>query len=167
MIKLLKLYTLILAVLFMGCSDILGYEDPDVTLEPEQITGEWLRVTETPSDVPGLYKKDTVIYQIGLDKLTDYLKFVDKSIYEPLTFKIIYPKGGTSYGYIERPDEHYRDFDTDRQEAILNYKLYQGLPATPTLTCWIAFSVPRNHPADTLRVKTDNETFGLKKKERP
>lgn len=150
-------------ILFVQCGNILGDDNPSNYLEPKNITGEWLRIKEVPSDVAGLYRKDTVVYQIGLDKLTDYIKFVDKNIYDPLTFKIIYPHGGTKYGYLERPDDNFRDYDVDKQESSLNYKLYLGLPEITT-QYRASFSVPNGYQADTLNVRIDSEVFGLKRK---
>lgn len=156
---------LLILILLIQCSTILGEDDHQIDLKAEHLTGEWINVTEAPSEIRGLYRKDTVIYQIGLEKLTDYVKFVDKSIYDPLTFKIIYPKGGNVVGYLEKPNDFdYRDFDYDRGEAILNYKLYLGLPGVTTKDT-ISFSVPQGFPADTLRVTINHkEIFGLKKR---
>jgi hypothetical protein len=155
--------TFFFLILFAQCATILGDEDPSNFLEPKHITGEWLRIKEVPSDVAGLYRKDTVVYQIGLDKLSDYLKFVSKNIYDPLTFKIIYPRGGTKYGYLERPGNNFRDYDMDKQESSLNYELYLGLPDIITLYR-TSFSVPYGYTADTLNVKIDSEVFGFKRK---
>jgi hypothetical protein len=160
----MKIYPLIFfLILFVQCGNILGEDDPSNFLEPENIIGEWVRVKEVPSDVAGLYRKDTTIYQIGLDKLTDYMKFVDKSLYDPLTFKIIYLKGGTLYGYLERPEDNYRAYDIEKQESSLNYNLYLGLPDITTMYR-ASFTVPNGYTADTLKVTINSEVFGLKRK---
>lgn len=153
-----KHYLIFFLALFIQCESILGQDQ--TYLQPENITGEWLRVMEVPSDVAGLYRKDTAVYQIGLDKLTDYIKFVDKNIYKPLTFKVLYPHGGLKYGYLHEPDE---DYDWDREESTLNYNLELGMPENTT-RYQASFSVPKGFPLDTLRVTIDSETFGLKKR---
>lgn len=150
-------------VLWVQCGDILQGDDPAGFLEPGHLIGEWVKVSYVQSDVQGLLRIDTTTYQIGLDNLTDYIKFADKNVYDPLTFKILYQRGGTKYGYLERPDDNFRDFDVNMQESMLNYELNLGLPEITTLQK-ISFAVPRGCRADTLRVTIDSEVFGLKRK---
>lgn len=157
----IKYYLIFILALLVQCGNLIG-DDPSLYLEPENLVGEWLQVVDVPSDVQGLYRRDTTKYEIGLDQLTDYIKFVDKSIYDPLTFKVIYPRGGAQYGYLERPEDNFRDFN-DNSEAILNYKLNLGLPET-TILHQASFSVPRGCSYDTLRVTIDAEIIGLKRK---
>jgi hypothetical protein len=156
-----KHYLVFFLALLVQCENFMG-DDPTLYLEPENIVGEWLQVVDVPSDVQGLYRRDTTVYLIGLDQLTDYVKFVDKSIYDPLTFKIIFPRGGTQYGYLERPEDNFRDFN-DNSESILNYELNLGLPETPTIH-YASFAVPRGCSPDTLRVTIDSGIIGLKRK---
>lgn len=154
------LLMLLSSVLLIQCSDILG-EDPQTFMQPVNIIGEWIRVTETPSDVQGLYRKDTTIYQIGLDSLQKFVTWIDPSLYKPVTFKILYQRGGTKYGYLHEPDEEY---DWELEESNLKYNLDLGLPEQTT-RYEINFSVPKNCPPDTLRVTLDrSEIFGLKKR---
>lgn len=159
----MKRYLMILFILFVQCGNLLGEDDASNFLEPQHITGEWYQVKEVPSDVAGLYRKDTVIYMIGLDSLSDYIKFVDRRIYDPLTFKVIYPRGGTKFGYLEKPKDDFRDFDYDRQESILNYILYLGLPEMTT-KYQASFRVPNGYASDTLSITVESDKFGLKKK---
>jgi hypothetical protein len=156
-----KHYLIFFLAILVQCSNFMG-DDPTLYLEPENIIGEWVQISEVPSDVQGLYRKDTTVYLIGLDQLSDYIKFVDKNIYDPLTFKVIYQRGGTQYGYLERPEDNFRDFN-DNSESILNYELNLGLPET-TVLHQASFSVPRGCSYDTLRVTVDSDTIGLKRK---
>ena len=146
-------------LLLLNCGNLIG-DDPQLKLDKNDLKGEWVRITEIPSDIPGLYKKDTVIYQIGLEDLTSYIKFVDKSIIDPLTFKIVYPKGGFKYGYLHDRNEEY---DWDNETSYLMYTLELGLPQETT-KYQATFLVPKNFNADTLCVTIDSEIFGLKKR---
>jgi hypothetical protein len=149
----------IIIFIFSICFKIMA-EDPQIYLQPSNITGEWIRVIEAPSDVPGLYRKDTLIYQIGLDSLQDLVYDVNKSLYKPLAFKIIYQRGGNKFGYLHDPNENY---DWDREESSLQYHLELGLPEQLS-EFDITFSIPKGYSPDTLRVTCDLEVFGLKKK---
>jgi len=149
---------LLTAILFIQC-DLLLADDPQIYLEPEDITGVWLRVVEVPSDVPGLYRKETVVYRIGLESLENVYLEDGETLYKPLTFKVIYPHGGTKYGYIHEPKE---DYDWVREESCLKYRLEIGLPEVTTRYA-VSFTIPKGCPSDTMRVELESEVFGLKK----
>jgi hypothetical protein len=134
-------------------------DNAQTALEPEHITGEWVRIRFVPSDIPGLYRNDTIVYQIGLNKLSDYMKFVESSITNPLTFKIIYYSGGLQYGYLHDPEN---DYDWSSGISSLNYKLELGLPEN-TKQSKVTFLIPEFSLPDTLCITIDSETFGLKR----
>jgi len=145
-------YLLLIALMLAVHCDTVAGSDPQSWLEPSHIKGVWLRIKEKPSQIPGLYQKDTTTYRIGMDSLPDTGPYYIK---DPLTFYVVYEKGST-YGYIHSPDE---DFSLDDECATLTYTLILGLPG-PTTTQNVTFGMP---VADSLKVTLGADEFGLQR----
>ena len=155
--KIIILSMLLLIVMQCGSLDsLIGSDDARLYLEPKHIVGEWVRIVDEPSDVSGLFRKDTTIYRIGLDSLP-YDGPENKEY--PLTFYIKYDKGNR-YGYIHEPEEGY---DYDREISYLTYRMILGLPEKTTEERAV-FSMPQ---IDSLTILIGSETIGVRKKKIP
>lgn len=153
----MKIKFLFLAMLLLvqcgSLDSIMGQEDSEVYLEASHITGEWLRIKDEPSDVPGLFRKDTSVYRIGIDSVP-----IPDGIYkrQPLSFFINYQRGGSLYGYIYDPDENY---SWEEEQSYLTYKYVYGLPEK-TAEDIISFMMP--YP-DSLTIFIGRDTVGVRK----
>lgn len=133
---------------------ITGQEDSEVYLEASHIIGVWLRINDESSDVPGLYRKDTSVYRIGVDSVP-----IPDGVYkkQPLSFFINFKRGGSQYGYIYDPDENY---SWEEEQSYLTYKYVYGLPEK-TVEDIISFMMP--YP-DSLSIFIGRDTIGVRKK---
>lgn len=142
------------------CSCLLS-QDQEVYIEAKDLRGAWIRVIEEPV-VGDLYRKDTMIYYIGLDTVDCRLYDCYKGA-EVISYKKSYGKGqGVDQGYLYRED-FVSDYDYDEQVASISYDLRLTSAQTPG-TYSITFSVPRGYSSDTLVVRVgDLNKFGLRK----
>ena len=118
------IFILLLILIFIQCESITGQQDEQLYLKTDHLKGTWVQVTEVSSEIPGLYRKDTTFYEIGLD----LPPFEDRYKDDIMTFYIQYKKG-KKYGYIYDPQE---DYDWDRQLSSLTYTMILGLPEATT-----------------------------------
>lgn len=152
----MRVIFLFLAILFTQCGpldSLMGQDDSEVYLEASHIIGEWLRIKDEPSDVPGLFRKDTSIYRIGIDSVP-----IPDGVYkkQPLSFFINYQRGGSLYGYIYDPDESY---NWEEEQSYLIYNYIYGLPEKPTEEI-ISFMMPYH---DSLTIFIGGDTVGIRK----
>lgn len=142
-------------ITFLSCDTI---NDPKYYLSSDNLVGQWLRIKEIPSTIPGYYTKDTTTYRIGKDPLVTsdtvyYLK-------SPMTYKVIYTRGGYTLGYISNPVESY-DYNLSVSTLVYDY-----IPdALSGAKSQITFQMPVN---DSLCIivgspSSPSETFGLKR----
>lgn len=148
---------LFISLIFIQCFDM---QDEATQITPEDITGVWVAVREVPSDVWGLYKKDTVYYRIGLDPVVDT---ISTTVYDKLSFSA-QGKSVASYGFIYRPWETYgRDeYDYDLYVPFIVFKLRLRSGSGYNETD-IKFSYVHDSSTDTLNVFVGSEMFGLKR----
>lgn len=142
-----------ITLLYISCDFLTGLNDPSVYLEPEYLEGEWLRITEVPSYISGLYEKDTISYRIGIDPMPDVGTGYKR---DPMAFYIHYDRG-YYYGYIYDPEENY---DSDEELSTLRYILVEGLPSY-SYESYIDFSMPEE---DSLIIQYGGEVFGTRRK---
>lgn len=153
----------IIAFLLAGC---LVEADPDedvrVFLEPAHIVGEWVEVVEEQSEIPGLYRKDTVRYRIGLDRLPSDMRPYDPATYEPyedmLSFVTVYDRG-SDYAFICDPEETY---DHEEEISALMYSIIEGLPAHQSKST-ILVMMPE---VDSLVIKRGSKVIGTRRHRR-
>lgn len=152
------LVILFISLIFIGCFDM---RDEATQITPEDITGVWIAVRETPSDVWGLYKKDTVIYRIGLDPIVDTISAM---VYDKLSFNA-QGKSVSSHGFLYRPWETYGrdeyDYDLYVPFIVFKLRLRSGSGYSETE---IKFSYIKDSSTDTIDVSVGSETFGLKRR---
>lgn len=157
----MKATLLALGTILMACYTVAGpYDDAQVYLQSSHIKGVWVQVIEEESDVPGLYRKDTIIYRIDMDKLPEDMLPYDPDTYEPykkpMSFVTIFDRG-ESYAFIHDPEE---DYDYDERYSLLHFKVVEGLPTTRSKSS-ITFAMPQT---DSLWVQRGVESFGLRRK---
>ena len=148
----MRIALLLAALCSVSCSALTGYGD----LERGYFVGEWIRVSEVPVGY-GAYVKDTTIYRIGLDAyvVPDTI-YVNKD--KLLSFVIVYPRGGSDYGYLSNPV-------LIRVDLKITYTWTQ-LPAEALSQ--ITFKRPTDDDneiiSDTLNVISGTERFGLRRR---
>lgn len=123
------------------------------------ITGEWVRITEVPSDIPGLYKKESKLYRIGYDnaRIPDTVAHYKY----PISLVVVEKSGYANYGYLFNPRGG--DFDMNGSPRI-TYSWVELIQQSLTdITIARPTDSDFNVIADTLVIKLGNETFGLKK----
>ena len=158
----MKNLMLISLMVLVQCGSILGQDDKSEIL-PKDLAGEWMRVVEVQSDVPGLYKKDSVAYRIGMGRIVDSIPY---NAYDTMAFNA---KGkyeaNTAYGFIYRPWDRYgkNEFDYDLNVPYIEFNLRVRKDGA-YIERTIRFAYTRDFPKDTIDVKIDSETFGLKRR---
>lgn len=151
----MKYLTLLLLISLAYCD---SPNDPRYYLSPDYLVGQWLRIKEIPSAIPGLYQKDTTTYRIGMDPLVTSDQTYN--LKKPLAYKILYPRGGYVQGYISNPIESY-DYDRDMSSLLYDYVADVLVGGKSQ----IQFEMP---VADSLfvligSVTSPTETFGLRR----
>lgn len=153
----MRYFLLLSLILILQC---FGQDEDKTEITPEDLMGVWVRVVEVSSDVPGLYKRDTVTYRIGLDPIVDTMSYV---VYDKMSFSA---QGRyTSYfGFMFRHWDLYGkneyDYDKDIPYISFNLRLRHSTGYEDML---IRFSYTRDYPTDTIDVTVGGKTFGLKR----
>jgi hypothetical protein len=153
----------LIALLLTGC---LEGADPDdevrIFLQPSHVVGDWILVTEEPSEIRGLYRKDTIHYRIGLDNLPSDMRPYDRDTYEPyedvLSFVTVYDRG-SDYAFIYDPEETY---DHEEDISALMYSIVEGLPSHESKST-IVLMMPE---VDSLVIKRGSEIIGTRRNRR-
>lgn len=157
-----KYLSVLFLMLFTQCGSILGDNDKTEIL-PQDLTGEWIRIVEVQSDVAGLYKKDSVIYRIGMDRIMDSVPY---NVYDPMAFIVMSKyKANSMTGFIYRPwDQHGRnEFDYDLNVPYIVFDLRVRKDGAYENRV-IRFAYTRDFPTDTIDVIIESEKFGLKRR---
>jgi hypothetical protein len=140
-------------------------EETRTWLTARYLLGTWYEIHQVQSEIPGLYRLDTTLYEIQelssvqFDQLRNLIfdSGENKPVREPLTFDIIYSKGGTKLGYIYSPAKNKYDGETER--ALLTYSIVQDYTRSMAFNV-VSFQMPNT---DSLCVKLGIREFGLKK----
>jgi hypothetical protein len=157
MIKHLYLFTL---MLLLQCGSILG-DDMKTDILPQDLVGEWVRIADVQSDIPGLFRKDTVSYRIGMDRIIDSVPY---GSYDTLSF-IVKGRYESKAGFIYRPFDRYgkNKFDYETSMPYIEFDL-RLRELVAYVNYEVKFSFTRDFPTDTIVVRVGSEVFGLKKR---
>ncbi len=154
--------SILFITLFTQCGNILGGDDKSEIL-PQDLMGEWVRVVEVQSDVAGLYKKDSVIYRIGMDRIVDSIPynvqdtmaFYAKSKYEANSIT------GFIYRSWDRYGKNNYDYDLDVPYILFDLRVRKNGAYENRE---IRFAYTRDFQTDTIDVMIESEKFGLKRR---
>jgi hypothetical protein len=155
-----KNIVIFVSVIFIQCGGLLG-EGMKTEILPNDIIGEWVRITDVPSDIPGLFRKDTVAYRIGVDRIIDSVPY---GSYDTLSF-IVKGRYESKAGFIYRPWDRFGEnkFDYEASVPYIEFDLRMR-DLLSYVNYKVRFSFTRDFPTDTMVVMVGSEVFGLKKR---
>lgn len=153
-------YLLITILLIFIQCDITT--QPSMTeITPDDLIGVWVRVADVQSDVPGLYKRDTIVYRIGLDPVVDTIS----GVYDKMAWSA-HGRYTSYYGLLYRPWELQGENEFDYDLHVPYIRFYLRKRNTSGYEDWnIRFSNVRGYSKDTMDMIIGSETIGLKRKE--
>jgi hypothetical protein len=137
------------------------YENSVFDITSNELVGTWYGVALIPADIPGTLKADTTWYEIRELTQTqrDELLWATEQDYikKPLTFDVVYPRGGRDLAYIYTPGNP--RYDSETEMSSVTYKMIRDYSRNK-VRGEISFEMP---DIDMLWVITGNRIITLRK----